>query len=161
MKWDDLFMNMVYLIAMKSKDESTHIGAVIVGPKHEVRSVGYNSFPRGINDNVAKRQKRPEKYFWMSHAETNAIANAAMIGIPIKGCTLYTNGIPCTPCALSIINSGIVEVVVDEWWDSNNEEKWIKHANRSRVMFTEASIKLRFWSGELLNIHRFRDGKIL
>ena len=62
--WDDYFMTMVYLAAMRSKDESTHIGAVIVGPDNEVRSTGYNSFPRGMNDDIKKRQKRPEKYFF-------------------------------------------------------------------------------------------------
>jgi dCMP deaminase len=161
LNWDDLFMNMVYLIAEKSKDEKTHVGAVIIGPDHEVRSVGYNSFPRKINDNLSNRQERPEKYFWMSHAEANAVANSAMIGISLKGCILYTNGIPCTSCATLIINAGIKEVVVDKKWESNNSEKWIEHANRTKIMIMEANVKLRFWGGELLNIHRFCDGEIL
>lgn len=62
--WDDYFMTMVYLVAMKSKDESTHIGAVIVGPDNEIRSTGYNSFPRKMNDGLEERQKRPQKYFF-------------------------------------------------------------------------------------------------
>ena len=65
-EWDDYFMTMVYLVAMKSKDESTHIGAVIVGPDKEVRSVGYNGYPRNMNDDNFERQKRPEKYFFFS-----------------------------------------------------------------------------------------------
>jgi len=159
--WDDLFMNMVYLVAMKSKDENTHVGAVVVGPDNEVRSVGYNNFPRGINDNVSERQERPEKYQWFSHAERNALYNAAMVGIPLKGCRLYTNGMPCNGCAWGIINSGIVEVIVDKTWDDNNYNQWVKEAERTKIMFKEAGISVRFWEGDLINIVRYRNKSIL
>ena len=62
--WDEYFMSMAYFIAVKSKDNSTHIGAVVVGPNHEVKSTGYNGFVRGLKDDIALRQERPEKYFW-------------------------------------------------------------------------------------------------
>jgi len=154
--WDDLYMTMVYLVAMKSKDESTNIGAVVVGPDNEVRSIGYNSFPRGINDDVPERQKRPGKYAFFEHAESNTINNAALIGVSLKGCRMYTNGIPCTNCARSIINSGIKEIIVDKIWDDNNVDKWKEEAKISLVMFSEAGVKLRFWEGSLLDICRFR-----
>ena len=161
MDWDTLFMNMAYLVAMKSKDRGTHVGAIIVGPDNEVRSVGYNSFPRGINDDILERQERPEKYHWFAHAERNAIANAARVGIPLKGCILYTNGIPCNDCAFAIINAGITEVVVDKLWDNNNSTKWADHAGRTKIMFEEASIILRRWEGELINIERLKGGQKL
>lgn len=157
--WDDLFMTMVYLVAMKSKDESTHIGAVVVGPDNEVRSMGYNSFPRGINDNVAERQEKPGKYSWFEHGEANSVNNAALVGIPLKGCRMYTNGIPCTTCAGSVINSGIKEVIVDKWWNDNNMDIWEEAAKISSVKFEEAGVKVRFYDGELLDIYRFRRGK--
>lgn len=157
--WDSLFMNMVYLIAMKSKDESTHIGAVIVGPDNEVRSVGFNSFPRGINDDVSERQERPEKYHWMAHGEANSVFNAAMAGIAVKGCKMYTNGIPCTGCVHAVINSGIKEVIVDKEWNDSNYNQWKEQAERTTVMFEEAGVKLRFWEGDLIQISRYRDGQ--
>jgi len=158
--WDDYFMTMVYLAAMRSKDESTHIGAVIVGPDNEIRSTGYNSFPRRINDNVPERQERPEKYFWFAHAERNAIYNAGMVGgAPLKGCRMYTNGVPCNDCAWGVINTGMVEVIVDKKWDADNAKKWSEHAKRSIVMFEEAGVSVRFWEGILLNVHRFRRGE--
>jgi dCMP deaminase len=160
MDWDSLFMNMVYLVAMKSKDQSTHIGAVIVGPDNEVRSVGFNSFPRGINDNVPERQQRPEKYHWMAHGETNSVYNAAMAGISVKGCRMYTNGVPCTGCVHAVINAGIKEVIVDKTWDDANYNQWKDQAERTRAMFAEAGVGLRFWEGDLIQICRFRDGKI-
>lgn len=156
--WDDLFMTMVYLVAMKSKDESTHIGAVVVGPDNEVRSVGYNSFPRGIDDNVAERQEKPGKYGWFEHGEANAVNNAALVGIPLKGCRMYTNGVPCTVCARGVINSGIKEVIVDKLWNDGNMDIWEEAAKTSSVMFEEAGVKVRFYDGEFLDIHKFRRG---
>ena len=122
------------LVAMKSKDKNTHIGAVIIGPDNELRSTGYNGFVRGLNDDVEERQESPEKYYWMEHAEKNAIFNAARVGIPLKGCRMYTNGVPCMECARGIVQSGIEEVIVDEAWDRTNSEKWAENAKRSLII---------------------------
>src|SRR3989344_6389619 len=111
MSWDDYFMTMVYLVASKSKDERTHIGTVIIGPKKEIRSTGYNGFVRGLNDAVSKRQEKIEKQFWFEHAERNAIYNATLMGISLLDCTMYTQGVPCMDCARGIVQSGIKEVV--------------------------------------------------
>lgn len=161
MNWDEYFMNLAYLVAMKSKDESTHIGAVVVGPDNEVRSLGYNSFPRGINDDVIERQERPEKYYWFEHAERNSIYNATLLGTSLKGCRMYTNGIPCMDCARAIVQAGIKEVIVDEYWDDNNYDIWIENANRTKVLFNESGVKIRFWKGDLVQIHRFKRGEIV
>ena len=157
-KWDDYFMNLVYLVATRSKDKNTHIGAIIVGPDNEIRSVGYNSFPRGINDDVPERQERPEKYNWFAHAERNAIYNAARVGIPTCNCIMYTNGTPCCDCAFGIINSGIKKVVIDKEWDNKNSGKWEEHAKRTKIMFDEAGVEIRYWEGDLFSINKYRDG---
>jgi dCMP deaminase len=159
--WDDYFMSMVYLVASKSKDNLTHIGAVIVGPDNEIKSTGYNSFVRKLNDNVPERQKKPEKYYWFEHAERNAIYNATLIGTSLKGCKMYTNGTPCMDCARGIVQSGILEVIVDRKWDEQNKETWSDHAERTIQMFKEVGVKLRSWDGELLNIEKFRRGEVL
>ena len=159
--WDRLFMSMVYLVAMKSKDANTHIGAVIVGPDNEIRSTGYNSFVRGINDDVPERQERPEKYFWFEHAERNAIYNAALMGVSTKGCRMYTNGIPCMDCARAVVQGGIREVIVDKAWDDNNQDVWLEHAKRSTTMFEEAGVSVRFFDDALLELHKFRRGQVV
>jgi dCMP deaminase len=158
LNWDDYFMNMVYLVAMKSKDENTHIGAVIVGPDKEIRSTGYNSFVRGINDSIPERQIRPEKYFWFEHAERNAIYNAARIGVSTKDCTMYTNGVPCMDCARAIIQAGIKRVVVDKQWDDNNVDVWIEQAKRSLQMFAESGVDISYISFDLIEPHKFLRG---
>jgi len=159
--WDDYFMSMVYLAASKSKDERTHIGAVIVGKDNEIKSTGYNSFVRKLRDDVLERQKKPEKYFWFEHAERNAIFNAVRFGASLKGCTLYTNGIPCMDCARAIVQSGIKKVVVDKSWDDQNPPEWREHAVRTLQLFKEAGVKLRFWQGELIPVVKFNRGEII
>lgn len=111
MDWDTYFMEMANLVSTKSKDRSTQVGCVIVGPNHEVRTTGYNGFCRGINDDVDDRHERPEKYLWSEHAERNAIYNAARNGIRIEDCTAYTTVFPCADCARGLIQSGVVRVV--------------------------------------------------
>ncbi len=157
--WDDLFMTAVYLFASKSKDKSTHIGAIVVGPDKEVRSTGYNGFVRGLQDELPQRQERPEKYFWFEHAERNAIYNATLIGASLKDCIMYTNGIPCMDCSRGIVQAGIKEVVVDKIWDENNSEKWAENGKRSLEMFEEVGVKVRYYEGGFVEISRFKRGK--
>ena len=141
--WDETFFELCEIVAQRSKDISTKVGSVIIGPDREVRSTGYNSFPRGIDDDVDKRQERPYKYYWFEHAERNAIYNAARVGTPLKGCTLYVPLMPCADCARAIIQAGIIEVVltsleVPEKWSS-----WAESMECSRQMFEEAGIIVR------------------
>ena len=159
--WDDLFMSMVYLVASKSKDNSTHIGAVVVGSDKEVRSVGYNGFPRGIDDDVEERQKRPYKYGFFEHAERNAIYNAVRIGVSLKECIMYTNGMPCADCARAIIQSGVKEVVIDYAWDKDNSTKWAESGKISKTMFDECGVNIRYYVGDFIKLHKYKRGKMI
>ena len=161
MDWDDYFMTMVYLVSSKSKDERTHIGAVVIGPKREIRTTGYNSFVRGLNDDVLERHQKPEKDYWIEHAERNAIYNATLIGASLNDCIMYTNGIPCMPCARGIVQSGIREVVVDGNWDSGNSKKQEENDKRTMEMFEEIGVKLRTHYANFVEIKKLNDGLIL
>jgi len=135
------YLAMAYLIATNSKDKRTKYGAVIVGPNGEIRSTGHNGFPRGCDDDCEYRHRRPEKYFWIEHAERNAIYNAARVGTPLDGCTLYVQGCPCADCARAIIQSGIVRVVVHKDWEDETSSKWQEHSDRSKIMFREVGVE--------------------
>lgn len=139
-KWDEYFMRLAEHSASLSKDTSTKLGAVIVGPDREVRSTGYNSLPRGINDYCPERYERPEKYRWFEHAERNAVYNAARIGVSTKGCTLYCAWPPCTDCARAIIQSGIIEVVV---LTLEVPDRWRDDVTASLQMLLEARVRIR------------------
>jgi dCMP deaminase len=146
MNWDKYFLNIAETVKLKSKDKRTQIGAVIVGRDNEIVSTGYNSFPRGINDNVDERQERPEKYFWFEHAERNAIYNAARIGVSLLDTTMYlTCGIPCCDCARGIISSGVGRIYCKTEDTTRNREHWDEHAKRSRQMFEESGVEIIFY----------------
>jgi len=146
--WDEYIIDICEVIKNKSKDKSTKIGVVIVGEDKQIITTGYNSFPRGINDNVPERQERPEKYNWFSHAETNAIINAALNGTSTKNSKMYMScGVPCVDCARNIINAGIVEVICrKDYVDMSNPSKWAELGKKSLVMFNEAKVKVRYWN---------------
>lgn len=137
---DNYYMVVANAIATASKDESTKLGAVIVGKGGEIRSTGYNSFPRGIDDDVSERQERPLKYKWFCHAEANAIANAARCGVAIEGCRIYCQWLPCPTCAQLIIGAGITGIVVDSF---TVPERWQGDMRISVTMLGEAGIDMR------------------
>lgn len=148
-KWQRYFIDIAHIVKTKSKDPSTQIGAVIVGEDNEIVSTGYNSFPRGLNDNIKERFDRPEKYFWMEHAERNGIFNAARIGVSVKGCTMYlTCGLPCTDCSRAIINSGINKIVCKKGKNKSHGLQgthWEKNISRSEVMLNEVGIEIEYY----------------
>lgn len=110
MSWDRRFIALAAHIAAWSKDPSTKVGCVVVGPDREIVTTGYNGFPRGVDDDP-KRMERPAKYLWTSHAEENAVAHAARIGVSLKGCTAYVTHSPCSRCARGLIQAGVRRVV--------------------------------------------------
>lgn len=154
MTWDDYFRSLAHTVKLKSKDKYTQIGAVIVGRNNEIISTGYNSFPRGINDEVAERQERPEKYYWFVHAEQNAILNAARIGVSTQSSTMYvTCGIPCSDCARSIINAGIEQLICEPDLSFNAKgDLWNEHVKRSLIMFEEAGVLISYYNELTLKI---------
>ena len=145
MNWDEYFINIAEQVKLKSKDKRTQIGVVVVGKDNEIVSTGYNSFARGINDDIDERQDRPEKYFWFEHAERNAIYNAARIGVSTLGTTMYmTCGISCSDCARAIINSGISKIVLRKGKGAKGD-KWNESSIRSMIMFKEAGVIVEYY----------------
>ena len=113
LSWDEYFMGVASLSAMRSKDPSTQVGACIVNADKRIISMGYNGMPRQCSDDEFPwdREGNPldSKYLFVCHAELNAILNSA--GGSVRGCTVYTTLFPCNECAKAIIQAGITEVV--------------------------------------------------
>ena len=111
--WDEYFMSVAMLSAMRSKDPNTQVGACIVNQDKKIVGTGYNGFPIGCSDDVLPwgREGNPlqTKYPFVCHAELNAILNS--ISRDLRGCTLYVVMFPCNECAKAIIQSGIKEVI--------------------------------------------------
>ena len=121
-KWDKRFMDMAEVVSSWSScyQENRHVGAVIVKEKR-ILTTGYNGAPSGIVSCAEKgeclRRKlnipsgTKHELCYAVHAEQNAIAQAAKLGISVEGATLYCTHQPCVICAKMIINSGIKRVI--------------------------------------------------
>lgn len=123
--WDEYFMSVAKLAAMRSKDPSTQVGACIVSQDNKILSMGYNGFPKGCSDDTfpwGKGDPDPynEKYLYVTHSELNAILNYR--GGSLEGSKLYVTLFPCNECAKAIIQAGIREVVYlsDKYADSDS-----------------------------------------
>jgi dCMP deaminase len=146
LNWNEYFLLIAESVKTKSKDKNTQIGAVIVGKNKEILSTGYNSFPRGLDDSLQERQERPEKYFWIEHAERNAIYNAALEGVSLKNSTIYlTSGLPCMDCARGIVNSGIKTVYCKEVCTTKNKEKWEESQSKAKQLLSECGVNVIYY----------------
>ena len=143
MKWHKRFMELAELVKTWSKDPSTKVGAVVVGPDREIRSTGYNGVVRGVDDDIPERLERPTKYDFFEHAERNAVYNACLIGASLKGCVIYVTAMPCPDCARAIIQSGIKMVVTHKVEIDENTPTgtWRDKLVYSEQMFREAGIE--------------------
>ena len=148
LRWDAHFLELALECARMSKDPSTRVGAIIVGPDREIRSTGFNGFPRGIEDRTERLQDRSTKLLLIVHAEQNAICNAARVGVSLKACALYLaatddtgawwGGAPCTRCTVELIQAGITKVV--SWPIREAFSKWHEDIAFARTLLEEAGV---------------------
>jgi len=121
-QWDSYFFKICCSVSTKSPCLSRKIGAILVRD-HSVISTGYNGPPRGVPhcENECPRyllgyaSGTHMELCPAQHAEENCISNAARLGVSVLGSTLYMNSIlPCKNCFGTLINAGIVEIVVNK-----------------------------------------------
>lgn len=118
LRWAIDFLQLAqYWANQKSKDPSTKVGAVIARSDRTIVSMGYNGFPRGVNDSPSRYNDRNEKYPRVVHAEVNAILTARE---PLHGHILYVTTCPCAECTKIIIQSGLGQIVT---WTPSEELK--------------------------------------
>jgi dCMP deaminase len=149
LKWDEYFMGIASLSALRSKDPSTQVGACIVDQAHKVVSIGYNGMPRGVDDEKISWDKGDgldSKYLYVCHAEFNAILNTRD-GSALNGCILYVTLFPCNECAKAIIQVGIKEIVfLDDKYHDHLESQ------ASRRILDMAGVSYRKYVGRKVDI---------
>ena len=145
-KWDKRFMELTETVAGWSScyQENRHVGAVIVQGKR-VMTTGYNGAPAGIQSCVDRgeclRRKlnipsgTRQEICYAVHAEQNAIAQAAKLGIVLEGATLYCTHQPCVICAKMIINSGIKRIIYKEGYPDEFSLQLLKEAGVETIQF--------------------------
>ena len=113
--WDEYFMSVAKLSAMRSKDPSTQVGACIASNTNRILSTGYNGAPNGIEDKYFPWDREGEflntKYPYVCHAEMNCILSYRGDNKDLENARIYVDLFPCNECAKIIIQSGIKEVI--------------------------------------------------
>ncbi|NLY62663.1 MAG: dCMP deaminase family protein [Erysipelothrix sp.] len=115
LNWNEYFMSVAHLSALRSKDPNTQVGACIVNDDNVIVGIGYNGLPKGCSDdefpwgNVG--ETLDTKYAFVVHAELNAILNSYS---SLKDCTIYVSLFPCNECAKAIIQSGITKIIYED-----------------------------------------------
>lgn len=134
--WDEYFMNITRLVAVRSTCLRRKVGAVIVKDKR-LLSTGYNGAPRGIThceEAGCIREKsgipsgERHELCRGTHAEQNAIVQAALYGVAIEGATLYCTHQPCSVCTKMIINAGIKKIVYDNAYPDDLARQLLEEA---------------------------------
>ncbi|MCH5153731.1 MAG: cytidine/deoxycytidylate deaminase family protein [Clostridiales bacterium] len=150
-KWDARFMEIAHTVATWSScyQENRQIGAVIAKNKR-IMTTGYNGASSGIKSCKEKgfclrRQMNipsgtRHELCYATHAEQNAIIQAAKMGICIDGATLYCTHQPCAICTKMIINSGIKRVVYQHGYPDDF----------SLELFSEAGVEIEKFDPEKL-----------
>lgn len=143
--WDECFIRMAQIIALRSKDPQTQAGAVVVDKRNIVVGLGYNGFPRGISNNSLPWDREGDflntKYPYVCHAEENAIYNS---NNKTQDCVIYCTLFPCNECAKTIIQNGIKEVIYE-----SDKYKNLPNFIASKKMFKLAKIKVRNYKSKL------------
>jgi dCMP deaminase len=144
--WDEYFMNIAKVVAMRSNCMKRKVAAIIVKDRRVI-STGYNGTPRGAKNcneggcprcNGMAESGTALDECLCCHGEENAITQAAYHGTSLKGATLYTTFAPCLLCTKMIINSGIAEVVYNQDYPLN--EKALSLLSECGVVFRRHKI---------------------
>ena len=142
LSWDEYFMAIARLSAMRSKDPNTQVGACIVSEDNRILSIGYNGTPNGFKDELFPWDREGEvldtKYIYVVHAERNAILNFRGNHKEFENAKIYVDLFPCNECAKEIIQSGIKEVIyLSDKYANTNETK------ASKKMFDVCGVSYR------------------
>jgi len=140
--WDEYFVKITSLVGERATCIKRQVGAIIV-KDNRILATGYNGAPKGLSHcselgclrkemNVPSGQRH--ELCRGLHAEQNAIIQAALYGVSLKGATLYCTNLPCSICAKMIINAGIKKVVSMQGYPDKI----------STGFFKESKVKLRY-----------------
>jgi len=106
--WTNYFLGLAKVASQRSHDSQTQHGCVITDRNNRILGLGYNGFPRALDDTLLPNT-RPGKYVWMVHAERNALSNCVVR--PDNGIA-YVTGQCCNDCIMALWQEGIKKVVM-------------------------------------------------
>lgn len=130
--WTNYFLGLAKVASQRSHDIHTQHGCIITDANHRILGVGYNGFPKGLDDSILPLG-RPEKYDWMIHAERNALSNCVVR--PDNGIA-YVTGQCCNDCVMALWQEGITHIVMS---NSHGTHRFDEHQQKIFDQFIELS----------------------
>ncbi len=136
------------MASQRSHDIHTQHGCIITDQNNRILGVGYNGFPKGLDDSLLPLD-RPEKYAWMIHAEKNALSNCVVR--PDNGIA-YVTGQCCNDCIMSLWQEGIKKVIMSndhgtKLFDEKEQEIFTKFVKLSGIEIIKVESDLSWLSG--------------
>lgn len=148
--WQEYFIGLAHVVSLRSHDIQTQHGCVITDSNHRILGVGYNGFPKGLDDSELPNT-RPDKYPWMIHAERNALSNCVIR--PDNGIA-YVTGQCCNDCVMALWQEGIKKVYMQNshgthLFDEQNQERFDLFIKMSGLQINYVDVDLSWINGAL------------
>lgn len=136
--WTDYFLGLAKVVSQRSHDIHTQHGCVITDQNNRILGVGYNGFPRGLDDSKLPTH-RPDKYPWMVHSERNALSNCVVR--PDNGIA-YVTGQCCNDCAIALWQEGIKTIYMindhgTHLFDENAQKRFDLFVSMSNIKISK------------------------
>lgn len=139
--WHKRFLSLAHEVSTWSRDPSTKVGSIIADADNNPLTLACNGFPRKIIDSKKRFNNKQIKHRIIKHAEENAVANCARIGVATKGCTIYITEHPCARCAGAIIQAGIKRIIISKkCLKSDFAIRWKDDIKLAKEILKEAKI---------------------
>jgi len=153
--WDQYFISMAHLAAIRSPDSQTQVGCVIVDSDNHIIGIGYNGFPANTQSDELPTV-RPEKYPFMIHAEQNALSNTIILSKNLKA---YVTAYPCVTCSKLLWQRGVREIIVDKngvvYSMTSDDLKVMQFLMNNGLIFREIGVNHDIF----LNIYKKLEGR--
>lgn len=151
--WIDYFLGLATVVSQRSHDIQTQHGCVITDSHNRILGVGYNGFPRGLNNDNDLPNTRPDKYPWMIHAERNALSNCI---VRPDNSIAYVTGQCCNDCIMALWQEGVSTVVMSKnhgthLFDQDAQNRFDKFVQMSgiNIMYVEPNLS---WLKQLIGV---------
>lgn len=148
--WTQYFLGLAHVVALRSHDVQTQHGCVITDTNNRILGVGYNGFPKGLDDSQLPNT-RPDKYPWMIHAERNALSNCVIR--PDNGIA-YVTGQCCNDCVMALWQEGIKQVFMSDnhgthLFDEEHQKRFDLFVQMSGIKITRLKTDLSWITSRL------------
>lgn len=137
--WDEYFMELARVVAKRSTCNRRHVGAILVRNKR-ILTTGYNGSPPGQPHCTDVGCLMVEGHCVRTiHAEQNAIVQAALHGIDVRGATCYVTSAPCVHCSKILIAAGVERIVYADSYPDEAGKQMVREAGVILEQYEEVS----------------------